>query len=91
MKYTRDQIDSHFKWAANNEAPMANKWIDWCAESMFIIQEILKENERYRAALELIRDHGGKEMDESDTDGVIISCNGTWCADQANWALKGEE
>lgn len=86
MKYSREQIENHFKWAANNEAPMANKWIDWCAESMFIIQEILKENERYRAALELIRDNGGKQRDAQ-----LISTNGTWCADQADWALKGEE
>lgn len=43
MKYKKEQIESHFKWAANNEAPMTNKWIDWCAESMFIIQELLEE------------------------------------------------
>lgn len=91
MKYSKKQIESHFKWAANNKTPITDKWIDWCAKSMFIIQEMMEENERYRAVLELIRNHGGKEMDESDTDGVIISCNGSWCAEQADWALKGEE
>lgn len=88
MKYTKEQIENHFKWAANNEAPMANKWIDWCAESMFIIQEILKENERYRAALIELAIAGEIGMKPDPQDWLTFHDK---VAKIAREALKGEE
>ena len=49
------------------------------------IEEKDKEIERLRKALQLIASEGGKSR---ETECGIIQCNGTWCADQAYWALQ---
>lgn len=56
-----------------------------------LIRELIDRAIKYRAgrhnavsALELIRDNGGKTTDCE----LGISCNGTWCAEQARRALE---
>lgn len=86
MKYSKKQIESHFKWAANNKTPITDKWIDWCAKSMFIIQEMMEENERYRAALDGLIISASKEANEKGA-GVFHLAR----IHEAMRALKGEE
>lgn len=44
------------------------------------------EIKRLRAALDFIATHGGS----TPTSELPISCNGSWCAEQARRALEGE-
>ena len=49
------------------------------------ICELERENKRLRAALELIADKGGTYCADEET---AITCNGSWCAEQARRALE---
>jgi hypothetical protein len=50
-----------------------------------IIMQAADEIERLRAVLELIADHGGTYCADEET---AITCNGSWCAEQARRALE---
>jgi hypothetical protein len=46
---------------------------------------LIAENARLREALELIADHGGTYCADEE---MAITCNGSWCAEQARCALE---
>jgi hypothetical protein len=50
-----------------------------------IILQCADEIERLRSVLEDIADHGGTYCADEET---AITCNGSWCAEQARRALE---